>query len=83
MSLVTPSQKSSYNDTFKETKAGKKGKPVESCKPRQKYTPTQSRLKYKTEYAGEFIEQPIPQKRVIECLSPEELKTYVLGILHD
>ena len=49
MSLINPAQNSNYRETFRD---GGKSKPVESCKPKQKYTPTQSRLKYKTEYAG-------------------------------
>ena len=81
MSMCGPAQRSSYRETFRESK--KQVKAVESCKPQQKYMPTQSRGKYRTEYAGEFVEQPIRPKKVVECLSPEQLKSYVLGILND
>ena len=56
---------------------------MESCKPQEKYSPTPSKLKYRTEYTGEYVKQAIAKKKVFECLSPEELKSYVMTILND
>ena len=56
---------------------------VESCKPKQQYSPNPNKCKYKTEYNGEYVKQELSNKKVIECLSPEELKSYVMGILND
>ena len=56
---------------------------MESCKPKQQYSPNPNKCKYKTEYNGEYVKQELSNKKVIECLSPEELKSYVMGILND
>jgi len=81
LNRATKAHGSSYRDEFKKGK--KKQQQVESCKPKQQYSPNTNKLKYKTEYAGEYIKQDIKEKRVFECLSPEQLKSYVMGILND
>ena len=42
-----------------------------------------SRQKYRTEYNEEFVRQTIAKKKEFECLSPEQLKSYVMTILND
>jgi hypothetical protein len=73
---------SNYRETFKAARA-KNSEGVESCKPHEKYNPTLSRQKYRTEYSGEYVKQAIAKKKVFECLSPQELKNYVMTILND
>ena len=74
---------SSYRDTFVKVPNKQKAVAVESCKPKQNYNPTHGKMKYKTEYNGQYIEQPINQKKAFDCLSPQELKSYVMNILND
>lgn len=79
MTLGNP-QNSSYMDEFK---TANKKMPVESCKPKHLYSPLPSKMKYKTEYSNEFIQQSVNEKKVFECLSPDQLKNYVMTILND
>jgi hypothetical protein len=79
---LAQSPQSIYRETF--SKQANKKMPVEpSCKPQQKYTPAQHKLKYKTEYNDEFVGQKMPQRSEFECLSREELKQYVMTILQE
>lgn len=71
---------SMYQETFKKGKA----QTIEaSFKPNQKYTPSlqSSHMKYKTEYGEVYVEQCMAGHRDFECLTKEELKKYVMGIL--
>lgn len=54
-----------------------------SCKPVQKYNPTKTSMKYKTEYNEVYVERQIHKNREVECLTHEQLKNYVMGILND
>lgn len=72
---------SSYMDEFNSSK--KKKMPVESCKPKHLYNPIPNKMKYKTEYSNEFIQQSINEKKAFGCLSPDQLKNYVMTILND
>lgn len=72
-------QQSNYREAFGGRTGGKA---VESCKPVQKYL-AGSRQKYRTEYNEEFVRQTIAKKKEFECLSPEQLKSYVMTILND
>jgi hypothetical protein len=78
MRLENP-QVSSYQQTFV---GRKKQVPVESCKPVQKYSPG-LKQKYRTEYSEVFVAQAMAEKKEFGCLSPEQLKSYVMTILTD
>jgi hypothetical protein len=69
---------SSYQDSFKDNK---KTAVESSCKPRQKYNPNPNKMKYKTEYSDVYIQQKMNKKNDFQCLSPEQLKNYVMNIL--
>ena len=54
-----------------------------SCKPAQKYETSAAKMKYKTEYNDVYIERTLTKQKEFECLSPEQIKDYVMGILRE
>lgn len=40
-------------------------------------------MKYRTEYTGQFVEQELMRRKEFECMSPSQLKDYVMKILDD
>lgn len=47
-----------------------------------KMIPVLTKLKYRTEYSEKYVEQGSSDRSEFQCLSNEELKNYVLGILN-
>ena len=65
MTLKEQEKGSSYHSNFNSITNKKKIDKVESCKPKQQYSPNPNKLKYKTEYNGEYVKQEMANKKVI------------------
>lgn len=73
--------RSQYQETFQNKSVNFHPEP--SCKPRQKYEGQKSKIKYRTEYNGQYTQQDLNKKADFTCLSNEQVKQFVMNILDE